>query len=69
MVILIVDTAGNIGDNSGEFVQFSFLFLEFSLENRFCNVDLDFTADFLTPFLTESIGKRCSNEANTAIDR
>ena len=45
------------------------LFLNFLLKkNRFqCQFRLG--DDFLTLFLTESIGKRCSNEADTAIDR
>ena len=33
------------------------------------DVDLDLTGDFLTPFLTESIGKFWLYEADTAIDR
>ncbi len=53
----IVDNDG-IVDNNGEFVNFSFLFLEFSLENRCSGVDLDFTADFLTLFLTGKIGQK-----------
>ena len=65
---VIVDN-DSIVDSNGEFDQFSFLFVDFSLENRICYVDFDHAGDFLTLFLTESIGKRCSNEADTAIDR
>ncbi len=66
---VIVAADGNIDDN-GEVCRFSFLFLEFSLEKSISNIDFDFTANFLTLFLTESIGKRWSNEADsTTVDR
>ena len=59
----------NVVDDNGEFDQFSLLFLEFSSEILIFHVDFDFASDFLTLFLTESIGKICSNEADSAIDR
>ena len=74
MIIAVILVVGNIVDdgivdNNGEFDQFSFLFLEFSLEKSHFPVDLDLTSDKVTPFLTESIGERWSNEADTVIDR
>ena len=44
-------------------------FLNFLLKISFCYVDFDFIADNLTLFLTETIGKRCSNEADSTTNR